>query len=276
VGSAWDLRLGDCLDPVTGLASLPDKSVDVVITDPPYAPRAMKNARSATMLQRRDGKVYDFGYAALTPEVRIEAALQFARLARRWVIVWCDIESPPEWRSELEGYGLRYIRTGIWVRVNSAPQFSGDRPANGVEACVIAHPEGRMRWNGGGAGAVWTGPIVNSQAHMDRGHSSPKPEWLMGALVSDFTDPGELVLDPFAGSGTTGVSAIRLGRRFLGWERDPKYHAAAVRRLQGTKEQTDMFRPRAPKAKQGTLGLAPSKPATIEPPTPEGPPGGEG
>ncbi len=59
----------------------------------------------------------------------------------------------------------------------------------------------------------------------------------MCALISDFTDPGDLVIDPFAGSGTTGVACIRLGRRFIGWERDHKHYAAAVKRLEGTREQ---------------------------------------
>jgi site-specific DNA-methyltransferase (adenine-specific) len=76
----------------------------------------------------------------------------------------------------------------------------------------------------------------------------------MEALVSDFTDPGELVCDPFAGSGTTGVACIRLGRRFIGWERDPKYFAVAVKRLRAAREQLGLFeRPAVEKFKQPSL-----------------------
>jgi DNA modification methylase len=63
----------------------------------------------------------------------------------------------------------------------------------------------------------------------------------MESLLRDFTDPGDLILDPFAGSGTTGVAAIRLGRRFVGWERDAKYHDVATRRLAATREQLGLF-----------------------------------
>ena len=63
---------------------------------------------------------------------------------------------------------------------------------------------------------------------------------IMESLVRDFTDPGDLILDPFAGSGTTGVAAIRLGRRFIGWEKDPKYHAIALKRLTAAKEQLEL------------------------------------
>jgi site-specific DNA-methyltransferase (adenine-specific) len=153
--------------------------------------------------------------------------------------------------------GLRYIRTGFWVRVNSAPQFSGDRPAQGVEACVICHAAGAaLAWNGGGRPATWTGPIVNSAAS-ERIHSSPKPEWLMQAQVADFTSPGEVVLDPFAGSGTTLVAAKQLGRRALGFERDPTFHRSASSRLARTREQLGLFRvERGPEPKQASLLVA--------------------
>ena len=60
----------------------------------------------------------------------------------------------------------------------------------------------------------------------------------MDRLVRLFSDENELILDPFAGSGTTGVAALRNGRRFVGFERDPKYHAIATKRLGYTREQT--------------------------------------
>lgn len=222
-----------CGDNREVLPTLPDKSVAHVITDPPYAPRAMKNVTTQSMTQRRDGVVYDFGYAALSPEERCAAALQFVRLAARWCLVWCDIESDEAWRAALrEGDETwRYVRTGVWVRVNGAPQFSGDRPAQGVEACIIGHAAGRMRWNGGGHPAVWTFPIVNSQAE-ERVHSTPKPLPLMLEQIEQFTDPDDLVLDPFCGSGTTGVACLRLGRRFIGIEKDAKYAAVAQERME--------------------------------------------
>jgi DNA modification methylase len=128
-GPGWTLTCGNCLDPVTGMASLGDKSVDHVITDPPYE-------AEAHTLQRRT-------------------------------------------------------------------------------------PLG----NGHGTSTV-----------------EDKPLGLMERLVRLFTNPNDLILDPFAGSGTTGVAAIRLGRRFIGWEKDPKYHAIAVKRLTAAREQLEMFR----------------------------------
>lgn len=106
----------------------------------------------------------------------------------------------------------------------------------GWEAIVIAHRPGKKRWNGGGKAGVWTFPIVASSAP-ERVHTTQKPEALMEALVRDFTDLNDLILDPFAGSGTTGVAALRNGRRFIGFEKDAKYHAIATKRLGYTREQ---------------------------------------
>src|SRR5690606_30894158 len=111
------------------------------------------------------------------------------------------------------------------------PQFSGDRPAAGFDAITICHPSGRKRWNGGGAHAVWTHPVVINGAGEARVHTTQKPLSLMTQLVSLFSDPGETVLDPFAGSGTTLVAAKNLGRRAIGIELDERYCEVAARRL---------------------------------------------
>jgi DNA modification methylase len=218
---------GDCRDVLPQL-----EPVDHVITDPPYSPRSMRNFRTATTIkERRDGQIRDFGYEALTDEMRAGAGAAIARLATRWMIIWSDVETAHLWQSELEGLGARFIRTGIWVREHGAPQFSGDRPAHGAEACVIAHGAAtRLWWNGGGRPATWVGPIVNAM-DISRAHKSPKPLWLMSAQVIDFTDEGDLILDPFMGSGTTLAAAKRLGRKAIGIELEEKYCEIAAKRL---------------------------------------------
>jgi site-specific DNA-methyltransferase (adenine-specific) len=246
----WTLHLGDCLDPVTGLASLADKSVDHVICDPPYSQRTSENARRSRYNAGggidREGRFIAFD--GLDPATVTASLL---RVSRRWVVVFCALEQLGEYEASA---GDSWVRAGIWNRENGAPQFTGDRPAQGAEGIAIMHPPGKKAWGGGGKRAVWSGPVEKDAR--DIGHPTPKPIWLMHALVSDFTDPGDLICDPFAGSGTTGVAAIRLGRRFVGWERDPKYHAAATRRLTGTREQLSLLdRPRT-KAQQQTLDIA--------------------
>jgi site-specific DNA-methyltransferase (adenine-specific) len=74
-----------------------------------------------------------------------------------------------------------------------------------------------------------------------RVHATQKPLGLMKDLVLDFTRPGEVVLDPFMGSGTTGVACLELGRRFLGIERDPTTFQIACQRLAQTASQGRLF-----------------------------------
>lgn len=246
-----DLRLGDCLG-VDGLATLANKSVDHVICDPPYASeiyqRCKKNpARNSGKDREHRGtnkvsvslKALTDGAIGTLDECLVESMAHVARVTRRWALVFCDVESLHLIKAALVLGGMRYIRTGCWAKTDPMPQFSGDRPAQGFEACAIAHSaDVRSSWNGGGSAALWTYGVCK----VDRpDHPCPKPESLMDRLVRDFTNPGELILDPFAGSGTTGVACIRQGRRFIGWERDAKYHAIATRRLAGTREQLGLF-----------------------------------
>ena len=100
---------------------------------------------------------------------------------------------------------------------------------------------GSLRWNGGGKPARWVGGAARFDQR-DRGqlHVCQKPLALMEALIRDFSDRGETVLDPFAGSATTLVAAKRLGRHGLGWEIDSASHAVAGRRLDATHEQLEL------------------------------------
>lgn len=134
-----------------------------------------------------------------------------------------------KWSESLKAGGSPVKRIGVWVKPDGMPQFSGDRPAMGYESIVFAHRKGRSKWNGGGRSSVF---VHNKGEAVRTGHETQKPVRLLLELVELFTDPGEIILDPFCGSGTTGVACLRLGRRFIGIEKDPKYAAIASERLE--------------------------------------------
>ncbi len=228
--SDWALECGDCL---VVLPTLPDRSVAHVITDPPYQQRTSNNARSAPdgVAGSALNECHAFIDFAGVDGLEARIARGAVRVALRWVVIWSAMEqigayaaaSPKDW-----------IRSTVWLRTNSAPQFTGDRPGQAVEAINILHRKGRKRWNRGGDCWAPVGPTINAIKDAQRGtlgHPTPKPEWIMLETLEAFTDPGELVLDPFAGSGTTGVACLRLGRRFIGIEKDPKYAEVARERL---------------------------------------------
>jgi hypothetical protein len=230
---------GDC---AAVLAKMPP--VDHCLQDPPYSEHV--HGKQRRMLRGSGGRVAadgerrgevgfaPLGFEALTPELRAEVAARLGVICRRWCLTFCDAESAHCWQDDLTREGMRHIRVGAWIKIAGQPQLSGDRPAVGYEAIEIAHGKGeRCRWNNGGHPAVWAFQIATDRNGTgDRVHTTQKPLDLMLALVEQFTDPGELILDPFAGSGTTGVAALRLGRRFIGIEKDEKYAAIARERLE--------------------------------------------
>lgn len=218
-------------------------AVDHFIADPPYSEHVHGSARSRIMRANDRGGRYgadfrrnvDLGFTHLTDELRDFLAAEAARLTKRWVLVFSDTESAHLWADDLVAHGLDYVRGGAWIKRGSTPQFTGDRPATGFEAITIAHPKGKKRWNGGGSHAVWDVPIVQNRARAEKServHPTQKPLPLMEKLVEQFTDPGEVILDPTAGSGTTGLAAKRLNRHAILIEQDEAHCAAAAKRLE--------------------------------------------
>lgn len=233
------IRHGDALELMRGMAK---GSVDVILTDPPYSHHVQATIRDAASLapacpadrSRRRG----FDFEQLEPEACDAYAAEFARLARRWVLVFCNVEIVHWWIGALTAHGLDYVRTGAWVKLDAPPQFRGDRPGAGFECVVIAHPKGRKRWNGGGRAGVWSHPIaIDRSGREPRLHPAQKPLPLVAELLTLFSDPGDTVLDPFAGSGTTGHACLLTGRRFVGVEGEARHHATALKRLEAAAEQ---------------------------------------
>lgn len=221
------LYLGDCREILPTL-----KPVDHVISDPPYGDTDTHAGHlSSVVLRNGEPARQALGFAGITAADLLEMATSWCALARRWVVFSC------EWKHvhRLDDQGL-LVRFGIWRKPDGAPQFTGDRPGTGWEAVAICHRKGRKRWNGGGSHAFWTVPKNGAF-----GHPTEKPVPLFSVWVRDFTDHGETILDPFMGSGTTGVACVKLGRKFIGIEIDEKYFDIACKRIRDAYAQPDMF-----------------------------------
>lgn len=242
-GSGWTMYRGDCLEVMATL-----DPVDHIITDPPYEAEAHKKSRRSHRGPPGDkgGFVsFPIDFEAITPELRIGCGREFGRLARRWVAIFCQLEGVAPWRDVCEAHGLRHMRPCVWVKPDGAPQFTGDRPGTGYECIEILHAKPASRWNGGGRRGVFTHNCNSQLRKPDEDHQTPKPIGLMLELVSLFTDPGEVVLDAFAGSATTGVACLRQGRTFIGIEKNPKYFDLCVDRLRAEEGQSTLQAARA-------------------------------
>ena len=211
---------GDCREV---LASLEDRSVAAVLTDPPYT------ARTHGMAKTNKGKGH--GVKAVTFDAMTAADLsavltECARVSRGWVVAtlayqhaFAFDENPPE--------GLRCLRLGVWVKTNPMPQISADRPGQGWESIAYMHrADVKPTWNGGGKAGNYVTTVQQGE-----GHPTTKPLSMLSDWVRNFTAPGDLVLDPFAGSGTTLRAAIDEGRKAIGVELEERYCEIIARRL---------------------------------------------
>jgi site-specific DNA-methyltransferase (adenine-specific) len=210
------------------LSTLDDRSVDCVLTDPPYSERTHKNATSNKAGEKdhplRSGGARAFASIA---DLDLRATLtELGRVSRGWVVATLDYRhavefdvTPPE--------GLRLLRVGVWVKTNPTPQISGDRPAQGWEAIAYMHrSDTRPKWAGGGAHGNFVTPLPPPE-----GHPTAKPLPMVAQWVRWFTNPGDTILDTFAGSGTVLRAAKDEGRRALGCDSDARCCGLSARRL---------------------------------------------
>ncbi|MGL4271597.1 MAG: DNA-methyltransferase [Pseudomonas paracarnis] len=248
IGNA-ELWLGDCLKVLPTLGV-----VDHIIMDPPY--EAIMHASKAGIkgLVRPDGthhwKPLDF---EPIDDIRAQIVEMAAAACDGWFIAFCTSEGVGRWADEINASPMKYKRACVWVKPDSTPQMNGQGPAQGAEHFVCAWAgQNYAKWNAGGKRGVYT-HCVNGPDR-EGTHPTEKPRSLMAEIVGDFTSVGQVILDPFMGSGTTGVAAAQMGRKFIGVERNPKYFEVACRRIDEAQKQTDLFiAPPAPRARQEPL-----------------------
>jgi len=213
-GETWRVIEGRWQD------SAPDE-VDVVISDPPYSEHVHRNLKA----ECRGGDKASFDAITDWSFVRI-----FLRVSKRWVLCFCALEDYGKYEIAAPEH---YVRSCAWLKPDGAPQFSKDRPAQWGEGIALLNAKTNgYHWNGGGHRGVYTHNVCRK----DRHHETQKPLSLMIELVELFSDPGELVWDPYCGSGTTGVACLLTGRRFLGHEMQPRYAKIARDRLTATEQ----------------------------------------
>lgn len=239
-GDVWIYR-GDCRDIVPTLLS-----VDHAIFDPPYE-KHMHEAKRGKKVYGAKRRIRVDGHANPPPVnfasiegMREQVTKPLAGLCQGWFIAFCTPEGVAPWRDAIEAAGARYKRACIWVKPDSAPQFNGQGPAMGAECFVTAWcGPGFSAWNGGGGRNVFTHLTNQSDRHGE--HPTEKPISLMCEIVEKFTNPGDVILDPFMGSGSTGVAALRLGRKFIGIEQDQRFYEIARERIADAASRPDMF-----------------------------------
>lgn len=203
---------------------------DHVIGDPPYEKEAHKVGRR-TQASVKTGVNVDLDFDAITEAERDESSRLAVECCDGWLIFFCQAEAAGYWRDSIEAAKGKYKRTMIWVKPDSTPQLNGMMPAPGYESMPLAWcGKGKPHWNGGGKRGVFT--HLTNNPEREGTHPTEKPLSLMRELITLFSASGQTILDPFMGSGTTGVACLQLRRKFIGIEMNEAYFDLACRRIE--------------------------------------------
>ncbi|ANH03348.1 MULTISPECIES: site-specific DNA-methyltransferase [Shinella] len=241
---------GDC---VAALEALPDQSVDVIFADPPY------NLQLGGALHRPDQSLVDACDDDWDQFASFEAYDAFTRawlLACRRVLkpsgtIWVIGSYHNIFRvgATLQDLNFWILNDIVWRKTNPMPNFKGRRFQNAHETMIWATRDPKAKgytFNYDAMKAAnddvqmrsdWLFPICNGgerlkDADGKKVHPTQKPEALLARILMASSRPGDVVLDPFFGSGTTGAVAKRLGRHFVGIEREQVYIDAARERIE--------------------------------------------
>jgi len=244
---AGRIEVGDCIAIMQGL---PEGSVDMIFADPPYNLQLKgelhrpNNTRVDAVDDAWD-QIGDFAaYDRFTHAWLREARRVLKPDGTAWVIG--SYHNIFRVGAALQDLGFWVLNDVVWRKTNPMPNFRGRRFTNAHETMIWAarDEDSKYTFNYAAMKALnddlqmrsdWLIPICGGPERLKidgrKAHPTQKPEALLHRVILAATRPGETVLDPFFGSGTTGAVAKRLGRRFIGIERDSDYAAIARQRI---------------------------------------------
>lgn len=239
---------GDC---IAEMAKLPDASVDMIFADPPY------NLQLGGDLFRPEGGRVD---AVDNDWDKFDTLAAYDRFTALWLAEARRILKPDGtiWvigsyhnifrvGATLQDQGFWILNDIIWRKANPMPNFKGTRFTNAHETLIWASQgeDARYTFNYKAMKTLndelqmrsdWVLPICGGQERLKRNgtkaHPTQKPEALLYRVMLACTKPGDIVLDPFFGTGTTGAVAKRLGRKWIGIEREDSYIEVALQRIE--------------------------------------------
>jgi DNA modification methylase len=214
------------------MESLPKGSVDLILTDPPYTISKETGFKSVVNGVQRFAVSMDFGAWDHCQVDLAEMARVFYRALRQGgtVVVWYDLWKIGEIKEALEQAGFKMLRQIIWEKTNPVPlNMKATYLSNSREMAVSGVKGGKPIFHSEYDSGIYRYPIPRHNGN--RQHPTQKPENLFAALVQKHSNPGDLVVDPFLGAGTTAMAAINNGRAFAGCDIDERYVEVSRARL---------------------------------------------
>jgi site-specific DNA-methyltransferase (adenine-specific) len=255
------VHIGECL---AFLRSLPDDSIDHCITDPPYNISGYDDKRKIGWLDSNSVWKESKNFTKIDEDWDKFGDLDYSEFTRAWlseirrvvkpngnILVFGSYHNIYQVGVTLESLELKINNSIVWYKRNAFPNITGRMLCESTEHIVWAVNGSKKKaknWvfnyealkklthNGKQMRNMWDIPMTPASEKKFGKHPSQKPIELSNRLIIGFTNPGDLVIDPFLGSGSFLVAAKALGRDYLGVEQDSSYADLANERLKNTKK----------------------------------------
>lgn len=228
------IHLGDAYELIK---QIPDKSVDLIVTDPPYLIEGIHTG-TGVLKNRKHSHVEEFmeNDNIIVKGVDLKILDEFVRVMKRInIYLWCNKE-------QIYDYLTYFVKERdcawemiIWGKTNPPP-FSNGHYLKDKEYCLFFHEKGIQVSPSFETGKTVYISQTNTTDKEQFGHPTIKPLDIIKNLIVNSSGGGDLILDPFIGSGTTAVACKELGRNFIGFEINERFHDIAVSRVNGAKK----------------------------------------
>jgi len=207
------------------MESIPDNSIDLIITDPPYSIQP----RGGGIRKKRDymDVIYQNGMA---DGYTNEMLQQFIRVMKKVnIYIFASKNQLHQIFSFFQGYNVDLL---IWHKLNPIPTIN-NKYLSDIEYIVFARDKGVKLYNSFETSSKLFQTAVNKSDADEYDHPTVKPYKIIESLLLNSSLPGQIILDPFSGTGTTALAAKRNQRNFIAFEINPKYYKTSVMRLNG-------------------------------------------
>lgn len=231
------LLQGDC---VKVMRTIPDDSVDCIITDPPYNLGLFMHKRNTNLKKMRENQFAYAGWDNMEYKVWKKSMGKFmeqcARISKKGasLVVFMSVLKVVDIVELAQKYGYYYKTTGVWHKLNPMPRNMNIHYVNSTECWiyfVYKNTSGTFNNNGKVLHDYLESSVTPASEKKQGNHPTQKPLKILNELITTLTNPNDIVLDPFMGSGSTCVSAALNGRRYIGVEVSEEYHSIAQNRI---------------------------------------------
>jgi len=227
------------------MRSIPDQSIDCIITDPPYNLGLFMHNRNTNLAKMRQNQFAYAGWDNLDYKEWKKSMMKFLLQCKRvlkkrgTLIIFMAIIKVADIIQLAEKVGFYYKTTGVWHKTNPMPRNMNIQFVNSTECWLYfinGHTSGTFNNEGKVKHDFLESSVCPISEKKHGKHPTQKPLSILKELIQSVTNPGEIVLDPFMGSGSTCVAAALLGRRYFGIELDKDYYEIAKARIKEIEE----------------------------------------